>query len=269
MYAGEQPARPASRARVNLSALRRSRRMVPAVGAFLLVANMPESLNPNRRTHKGQSGPELAPPCVPGLELARHIEGAIRRGRPGCWIGPVPGTRLPLGVPKAREIRFWKRGDGGELFVPVKPLEAVLRPRLGLALAAESSYGYGQLTATDRAEAKRLYAAALYDLLGLDYDAIANACDYRGDHREREARREIARARKLWHQLGGWPWFHYDAGEPPREEWRRRGGGPLLDAAFWTWATGWFHVPKVDGARPLAPRGALPLSSYVTKSRAA
>lgn len=204
-----------------------------------------------RRNGQAEAGSAL-PSCVPGVELAHRIRSALNQGRPGCWVGLIPGTRLALGVPRAPFIRYWKAGRGGDLRPRVKPLEAVLPRRLGLALQAESSLAYEQLTTDDRAAGNRLYAAALRDLLGLDYESIADACAYAGDKRERTARREIQVARRLWHEVGAWPWFHFDAPGRPPSGWPKQGGSPQLDATFWTWATGCFHIPLTGGgARPV------------------
>jgi hypothetical protein len=189
--------------------------------------------------------------CVPGVELAHRIRSALNQGRPGWWVGAIPGTRLALGVPRATFIRADR---GADLRPPVKPLEAVLPPRLGLALQAQSGLTYEQLTTKDRAVGNRLYAAALRDLLGLDYEAIADACAYVGDKRERTARRAVQVARRLWHEVGAWPWFHFAAPGRPPSGWPKRGGSPQLDAMFWTWATGCFHIPLTGGgARPVGP----------------
>jgi hypothetical protein len=192
---------------------------------------------------------------VPGVELAHRIHSALNQGRPGCWVGAIPGTGLPLGVPRATFIRYWKADRGGGLHPPVKPLEAVLPPRLALALQAESGLADQQLTTIDRAVGNRLYAAALRDLLGLDYEAIADACAYADDKRERTARRAVQVARRLWHEVGAWPWFHFAAPGQPPSGWAKRGGSSQLDATFWTWATGSLHIPLTGGGARDVGRG--------------
>ena len=158
------------------------------------------------------------PPCVPGVELAHRIRAALNHGRPGCWVGQIPGTRLALGVPRATLHR------------------------------------YEELTTNDRVAGNRFYAAALRDLLGLDYEAIAYACGYAGDTRERTARRAVQVGRRLWHEVGAWPWFYFAAPGRPPSGWSRHGGSSQLDATFWTWATGCFHIPLTGGgARAVDP----------------
>jgi hypothetical protein len=164
---------------------------------------------------------------MPGIELAHRIRSALNQGRPGCWVGPIPRTRLALGVPRATFIRYWKAGRSGDLSPRVKTLN-------------------------DRTAGTAWYAAALRDLLGLNYEAIADACAYAGDKRERTARREVQVGRRLWHEAGAWPWFHFAAPGRPPSGWPKRGGSPQLDATFWTWATGSFHIPLTGGgARPV------------------
>jgi len=132
----------------------------------------------------------------------------------------------------------------------VRPLEAVLPPRLALALQADSAYAYDQLTHHDLTAGRRLYAAALYDLLALNHDAIAIECGW-SEHEDpkHSAKRAVSEGRGLWHQVGAWPWFYFEpTGRPPRH-WRTRGGAPHVEAALWTWATGRLSRP---GSRRVA-----------------
>jgi hypothetical protein len=246
----EQPSRSATSTGRRSGDVRSVRDSVGVVG-------IADSLRFTGRSYKGQTEADLAPPaCVPGIELAHRIGSGLRQGRPGCWIGPIPGTRSGLGVPRAHLVRFWPSGGGGDLFPPAKRLEELLPRRLALYVATEHPLAWEQLTPGDQTARKHLYAAALRDILGLSPEAVATACEYGGDNAKRTARREVSKARMRWAQLGAWPWFHFGpAGEPP-DAWRVCGGGPPFDAAFRTWATGWFHVPDAAGARPLGSRTA-------------
>jgi hypothetical protein len=115
----------------------------------------------------------------------------------------------------------------------------VLRRRLALALETDHPEAFDQLQAHDRREWLRLYAAALRDIVALDYGSVGEACGYEDI---RTARRAVSAGRKLWRQLAAWPWRYFGPNGLPPAGWREHGGGPQVNAAFATWATGAAHV---------------------------
>lgn len=200
----------------------------------------PQSFSPEPRSHKDEFLREVGPP---GPALAQKIAVGLHRGRPGCWIGRVPGSGRPLGVPNATLIRFTETGSHA-FCPPVESPLAVLTHPLVLALETQDPIAFQELGKNDYDLGRYLYAAALRDILGRTEDEIAQLLGFNGADRERSARRAVSRGRKLWSRIGGWPWWYFDErdGQPPKG-WRKLGGGPVLDAALCTWATGQPHLP--------------------------
>jgi hypothetical protein len=211
-----------------------------------------ESLGDEHRLHKDQLMHEVGPP---GPELAQKIALGLRRGRPGYWIGKVPGSDRPLGIPKATTIRFTPAGKH-DFCPPVESPLAVLPHSLVLALETQDPIAFQQLGKNNYDLGRYLYAAALRDILGLTEEEIAEPLGFGGeDSLERSARRVVSQGRKLWFRVGAWPWWYFEpagsrpAGRPP-DRWLADGGGPHVDAAFATWATGRIHSPAHFGRAP-------------------
>jgi hypothetical protein len=186
----------------------------------------------------------------PGPKLAALIDSAICRDRPGCWIGRLPGSDRRLGVPNVRAVRFTESGRH-KLSPPVESLLAVLPHRLVLVLESWDPVAFQQLRPQDHSAGRRLYAAALRDILGLPKEEVAKQCGYGGeDLGMRKAREAISRGRKLWSRVGAWPWWYFEpAGQPPRN-WHAHGGNVILDAALLTWETGRMRPPvAIERAR--------------------
>lgn len=183
---------------------------------------------------------------MPGPELVAAIDSiASWDARPAWQVGARPDALGGLWAPRLERIAA-VTPDGEPVWCGVRRSQ-VLRYRLALALDTQHELAYNELRDHDLAEWKRLWAAALRDLLGLDHERIADECGYSSDD-ERTARRAVSEGRRLWAQLAAWPWYFWcnDDGRPPRA-WRSVGGGPRLDAAFETWRTDEIHV--------LGPRG--------------
>jgi hypothetical protein len=138
---------------------------------------------------------------------------------------PAPG----IAVPRLEQV---PSGEG-YLVVPValhefrRAPEAVLQPRVGAWLDQPDAQAARrhELDRRDLAQLSALAAAALHDIAGLSQRAVTewfsptitwerrralmrgeDACH--GD--TRTTRRRIARGRKLWVQLAGWPWWPID-----------------------------------------------------------
>lgn len=161
--------------------------------------------------------------------------------RPAWRIGTRPDALPGLAIPRQNHVAGVTRSGEPVWFPPVRGgARSVLRHRLALALESDHQLAFERLQEHDRAELARLRAAALRDVLGLRYEEIADACGYAD---VRTARRAVPSGRKLWCGLGAWPWWQFraDEGRPPAA-WRSTGGGPRLDAAFMTWATGELHL---------------------------
>jgi len=127
----------------------------------------------------------------------------------------------------------------GELHPCLEPVKDVLSPRytrLALALQTGHPDAYEELGTQDRIAGRRLYAAALRDVVGLSREEVAEACAYTDDGGA-EVRRQIRPARKLWHRLGAWPWVCFKDGKPPnrwRQDWS---GGTHAAMTLDVWKT--------------------------------
>lgn len=163
-----------------------------------------------------------------GRELAERIADVMAAGGAGWWIGEVPNSArhqwsrpARLGIPRP----WFRISNGMPEPVPSPHPEHVLSPPLALAIESGHPLAFGQLGAHDRAQGNRLYAAALRDILGLDLEAIAEACGYgfiaaTDANAQRQARDAVSRGRQNLHRLGAWPWLHFsEDGRPPRT-WR-------------------------------------------------
>jgi hypothetical protein len=137
-------------------------------------------------------------------------------------------------------IRFTET-NRHDFFVPTDP-HLVLPHRLAVAIqATEYPFAFELLQPHDRSAGRRLYAAALRDILGIRRRDVAAACGLS----LRETDDAISRAREDWSQLRGWPWWYFDdrGGKPP-DDWHQRGGSAPVNAALITWATGRLHPPS-------------------------
>jgi hypothetical protein len=152
-----------------------------------------------RAAEKAQMEGNSVPP--PGPELIDWIRDAVRDGRPAWKIGTVPGPGQTLWIPRTRMFRL--AADGRfDLCPPVKPLDAVLRPRLAIAIETDHPQAHAELTAHDVTAGRRLWAAALRDLAGWTERQVATECLLP----ERKVREAVRSARLEWHLAGAWPW---------------------------------------------------------------
>lgn len=178
---------------------------------------------PNRSTDPS------VPLPIPGVRLAALIDEAVEAGRPGCVVGTLPDDdSARLSVPRTL-VRA--RGPGEGEFFPGEPAAIVLPSDwAALAFETQNPIAFAQLGGNDWAALNRLYATALYDIVGLSYHEIEKACGS-------NAIRMIRRGREAWRRLGAWPWAHFPSGGFPRS-WRRDGPDPKLAYFFEVWRTG-------------------------------
>jgi hypothetical protein len=178
----------------------------------------------------------------PALSSRGTSPPAFASGGPDTGFGRAPESGQPLGVPKATLIRFTETGCH-DICPPVESPLAVLPHSLVLVLETQDPIAFQQLGKNDFDLGRCLYAAALWDILGLAWEKIAEHLGFSGKDSERSARRVISRGRELWSRIGAWPWWYFPpVGSIPRE-WRKHGGSPHVKAAFATWATGRIHSP--------------------------
>lgn len=158
--------------------------------------------------------PVTPPHLQPGPDLAATISDGLNDGRPGVFIGAVRGSDSGLGVPRA-SLR--PNGPGRFDFYPGKSPWSVpsIPPKLAVFLETGHQGAMWRAGAHEVTAGRRLYAAALRDILGMSEEEVAESCAWN----ERTTRRAIEKARPLWHELGGWPWCCFAAGALPRD-WR-------------------------------------------------
>ena len=135
--------------------------------------------------------------------------------------------------------------------------------RLAIALASGYGAAYDQLTPGDRKFGRRLYAAALRDILGLKWKTIADLCEYRDAY---SAQHRAAEARPVWREIGAWPWSCFPARGVPPTTWAPVGGGSTLREAFAAWYTGRLGVGTLTrGAEPVARTSPRPVTGMSDK----
>jgi len=141
----------------------------------------------------------------------------------------------------------------------VESLETVLPPRLAVALRqAKLPFAFELLEDHDAAAGKRLYAAAMHDILDLSRKTIAHIYDYTNVHRE------IREGRKDWAHIGAWPWCLFGPTGKPLPDRHHARRSTAIAAVLATWATNrlrvqsdvWCaHVAKVNAPPYPVPLG--------------
>jgi hypothetical protein len=195
------------------------------------------SMSEQRAAHKDNHTAGFVP-STPGLALVADAAAMYRSGRPGWKIGGLPDSGEPLVVPEG--ILSMRQGSGVDFFAVKESPETFLPTRLAVALRTREPTAQGvyeSLTEQDRVAGRRLYAAALRDIAGLDDDAIATAGGHECSNADRAARRDYEAGREFWNRLGGWPWLYFQGGKPP-DNWWTTSADQRLAKAYTAWRSG-------------------------------
>lgn len=172
-------------------------------------------LHHDAASEQGIFGANLAPPRVPGYELADLIHSLhVHDRRPAWRVGAIPDHLPSLVVPR---LRGWKTSR-------------VFRPRLALALESQHEIAFEQLQSHDVVEWRRLHLAGLRDIVGFTYDELTDAAT----SDDRSVRRAVSAGRTAWARANAWPWACFENGKPP-PDFASCGGGSPVDNAFQRW----------------------------------
>ena len=195
---------------------------------------MGSSVSAESPREKDRYPPFTGPP--PGDSLM----GALCAGRDGgspCWH-----LYADLPVP-----RLWWTGEAGKRTPPprVLPRQALVALQAGTDEAFEQA-GRDQARGGARDVLNAMGTAAMRDLAGVAQSAVAER--WRVD--QRSVRRAAARGRKLWTQIGAWPWwgavrwFGVEPGEAlPRDWWENE----LAALALMKWRSRSSYLALSDG----------------------
>lgn len=209
---------------------------------------LPAETRPAQNRNQGKT--VVLPTLRPGPELMEVISGGLRPpdALRGWRLVMLDG--IELGVPWCAWLRH--TGDGNFDVLPDLPEpKAVLRgtrgqPHWGLIYSLDRGYlaPARELAPHEVTNARRLIAAAMADIAGLQIESKTEKAivDLLGLQHPEHAARLAREGRKLWANLGAWPWFHWPEGRAP-SGWNS-GIGPALARQLDIWhADGRLHLP--------------------------
>jgi hypothetical protein len=204
----------------------------------------PQSVTSPPSRHKAQFGPESVP--KPSTDLADLVSHFAQCGRPIWRLGTVALSAhesRKLVVPRLEGMTIAYDSPGQWNGVLLPPARKVLRPQLAAALLVAASVParaptfLADLRAQDYTQWRDVGAAALYDVVGLDHEALCDPCGLENKEKVVAACR---RGRELLSALGAWPWTCFGpSGRPPNPRaWRRGVTPPIMARIFRAWANG-------------------------------